>query len=333
MSLTYGFYNSMHGDRRYDAVQMSSIFDGIITDGIFETIGDKFTVTEQSGMNVVVGTGRAWFNRTWTLNDSPLVVKIYDAEVVLDRIDTIVIDVDKPSRVNSIIVVKGTPASSPIPPTLINDSDAEHYQYPLCNIYVRAGVTEIYQPNITPLVGVTTPIATAATVNSTIEHKLDLAGGTMTGPIDMGKNPIDNVPTPTTQYQAANKDYVDTNVINKTKLKPLWTNASPGSSFPAQSISISKFNTYSELLITFRESTTFGYEKTIVLPYKSGYNNNSVCSFSPYIADNGHYLQHTYSRFVVQEYDGKLTFLSGFSTQNNTSTDSVCYPVRIWGRN
>ena len=34
MSVTYGFYNSLNGDRRYDANQMSAIFDGLIIDGV-----------------------------------------------------------------------------------------------------------------------------------------------------------------------------------------------------------------------------------------------------------------------------------------------------------
>ncbi len=36
MSVTFGFYNSVNGDRKYDAIQMSSIFDGIIRDGVFQ---------------------------------------------------------------------------------------------------------------------------------------------------------------------------------------------------------------------------------------------------------------------------------------------------------
>ena len=34
MSLTSGFYNSLDGDRTYNAEQMSELFDGIINDGI-----------------------------------------------------------------------------------------------------------------------------------------------------------------------------------------------------------------------------------------------------------------------------------------------------------
>ena len=44
MSVTFGFYNSKEGDRRYDAIQMSSIFDGIIQDGILQHVGTAMVV-------------------------------------------------------------------------------------------------------------------------------------------------------------------------------------------------------------------------------------------------------------------------------------------------
>ena len=43
MSVTYGFYNSIKGDRKYNALEMSSIFDGIIVDGVYMSIGDALT--------------------------------------------------------------------------------------------------------------------------------------------------------------------------------------------------------------------------------------------------------------------------------------------------
>ena len=51
------------------------------------------------------------------------------------------------------------------------------------------------------------------------ETKLALAGGTMTGAIDMGSNSISNLQTPTLDLQAANKSYVDTAVDNVTIAK------------------------------------------------------------------------------------------------------------------
>jgi len=153
MSVTFGFYNSANHDRRYNALQMSSIFDGIIRDGIFMSIGTAMVVKAASGMTVNVGEGRAWFDHTWTLNDSELPVKLEASELILNRIDAIVLDVDHRDsvRANSIIAIKGTPASNPVAPTLTRTTD--HNQYPLCNIYVKAGVTEITQSNITNLVG------------------------------------------------------------------------------------------------------------------------------------------------------------------------------------
>ena len=66
MSVTFGFYNSKEGDRRYDAIQMSSIFDGIIQDGILQHVGTAMVVKESEAMIINVGVGRAWFNHTWT---------------------------------------------------------------------------------------------------------------------------------------------------------------------------------------------------------------------------------------------------------------------------
>ena len=55
MSVTFGFYNSKEGDRRYDAIQMSSIFDGIIQDGILQHVGTAMVVKESEAMIINVG--------------------------------------------------------------------------------------------------------------------------------------------------------------------------------------------------------------------------------------------------------------------------------------
>ena len=153
MSVTYGFYNSKNKDRRYDAIQMSSIFDGIIRDGIFQHVGTAMMVKESTGMMVNVGIGRAWFNHTWTLNDALLPLTVSQSEVILNRIDAVVLEVDarESVRANAIKIVKGTPATSPVKPTMVKTN--ERWQYPLAYIRVKSGVTSIRQADITNTVG------------------------------------------------------------------------------------------------------------------------------------------------------------------------------------
>lgn len=154
MSLTYGFYNSLNHDRRYSAIQMSSIFDGIINDGIFMSIGDRFVVTAKGdNMIVTIGTGRAWFNHTWTLNDAPLPIEVPESELILNRYDAVVLEVNEEQsvRANNIKLVKGTPSSDPTYPKLTNTLTI--HQYPLAYIYVGAGTNIIRQANITSMVG------------------------------------------------------------------------------------------------------------------------------------------------------------------------------------
>lgn len=162
MSVTSGFFNSKNGDRKYNAEQMSSIFDGIIRDGIFQHVGTSMMVTAGSGMEVIVGIGRAWFKHTWTSNDSLLPLAIEPAEVLFKRIDAVVLEVDNREnfRQNSIKVIKGTPGNSPVKPALIKENDRA--QYVLAYVEVGAAVASITQANITNMVGTgDTPFITA----------------------------------------------------------------------------------------------------------------------------------------------------------------------------
>ena len=157
MTVTYGFYDSISSDRLYNAKQFGSVFDGIIEDGVYAGIGDKLIVVEDSpvSMDVIIGTGRGWFNHTWTLNDADLAKTISTADALLDRIDVVYLEVNEDSgtRANSFGVLTGTPASTPSAPALTQT--ASIHQYPLAHILVEAAVTSIIQDNITNKVGFT----------------------------------------------------------------------------------------------------------------------------------------------------------------------------------
>ena len=153
MAVTYGFYNSLNGDRKYDATQVSALFDGLITDGVFQAIGTAFAVTADGSSTVRVGIGRAWFNHTWTLNDAPLPLTLPAANVALPRWDSVVLEVasDQATRVNAIKILPGTAAASPVRPTLAS-TDALH-QYALSHVYRDPGANTVDQSKITNVVG------------------------------------------------------------------------------------------------------------------------------------------------------------------------------------
>lgn len=162
MAVTYGFYDSLNHDRLYNAQQMSAIFDGIINDGVFMSVGNQLHTVAGTGMQVIVKSGRAWFDSTWTLNDAEYPLSIDAADVLLTRIDAVVLEVNSEvaTRANTIKVVKGTPASTPAKPILTNT--AAVHQHALAYVTVAKNTTAITNSMIEIVVGKTeTPYVTA----------------------------------------------------------------------------------------------------------------------------------------------------------------------------
>lgn len=162
MTIKSGFFNSLNHDRMYDADDMNAIFDGIITDGVFGNIGDKFIVTPSSGMTINIGTGKARLHQIFVENDANLALQVSQSDVLLNRIDVVVIRVDKTisGRRGDITILKGTPSQNPIAPTLSTDSQI--WGMPIAYINVNANVNKITASDIQYLVGRnTTPLITA----------------------------------------------------------------------------------------------------------------------------------------------------------------------------
>lgn len=152
MSLTYGFYNSQNGDRVYSTSQLSDFLDGLITDGVFAPISDgeethhglKVVALPTPAMAVHVSVGKAWFNGTWTYIDSAYQVNLAQASLVLNRIDAIVLTINKTraSRSNYIEVISGTETSgTPEKPVVQGDTDI--YRYVLAWVTVNANTQAI----------------------------------------------------------------------------------------------------------------------------------------------------------------------------------------------
>ena len=167
MTYTSGFFNSVNHDRTYDADTFGSMFDGVINDGVFRTWGDGMVVTAIGGMSVAVGTGRAWFNHTWTVVTADERMRAVDASPSMPRIDSVVIRVDKSTseRRNQIYIKQGYSSGSPSRPPLENTGTV--HEYVLADIRINKGATAISQSDITNQIGRETPFAEL--VNNTFD--------------------------------------------------------------------------------------------------------------------------------------------------------------------
>lgn len=150
MAVSSGFFTSVNGDRKYSAEELCALFDGFITDGVMQTVGQRFGISVLSGRTIQVNTGRAWFNNTWVYNDAIITLDVPDAHVLLNRWDAVVLEINKDlsTRRNTIKMVQGVAANDPVKPSLTHTALVN--QYAIAYIYSPAGSSTM---NITNVVG------------------------------------------------------------------------------------------------------------------------------------------------------------------------------------
>lgn len=196
MAFTYGFYNSFNHDRKYDAIQFGQIFDGIIKDGVYATYKNALLVKASNNPNeVIVQPGRAWFNHTWSYNDADLPIEAPQPEVLLDRLDTLVLDINSEdeTRANSIIWVQGTPTSQ-VPQRANLIHTVTHNQYPLCDVYRKAGTTQIYAGDIRNRIGSSDcPFVTGVLEAINVDDWLELWNTAFSEMIDRDESEFSNL--------------------------------------------------------------------------------------------------------------------------------------------
>lgn len=148
MAVTSGYFNSVNDDRPYNAEQMTLYFEGLISNGIYESIGDKFQVTAGEGMTVNVGTGRGMIKSHWIKNDAAVTLNIDAASTQYNRIDAIILKYDATARSITITVKKGTETSGvPNAPDVTRTNDV--YELWLATVRVMKNTSAITQAMIT----------------------------------------------------------------------------------------------------------------------------------------------------------------------------------------
>lgn len=142
MAITSGFFDSVGGDRTYNAEQMSNYFDGLVSDGVYETIGDRFLVSNaHDGMKVNVGSGRAIIRSHWVKNDAAVTLTLDPSDVQYGRYDAVCLRLSTTDRSIVLVVKKGTPSANPQLPEITRTSTV--YELYLAGVAVTKGATSI----------------------------------------------------------------------------------------------------------------------------------------------------------------------------------------------
>lgn len=142
-----GFFNSVNGDRTYNADMISRMFTGVLSDGVYRAVGAGCKVEPVSGMTVKIGTGRACVSDRWAEIETEEAVTLSAASVTYPRWTAVVLRLDRTARNITIETKDGTPAAAPVKPAIEKGSDV--YEICLAYIYVAASATTITEANIT----------------------------------------------------------------------------------------------------------------------------------------------------------------------------------------
>lgn len=147
MAIYSGLFNSVNGDRKYNAWWFAKYFSTFIGNGIFPNPSTNLQVIENENMKVTVKPGTGWIDGYFIYSDNDYILEHDIADGVLKRVDRIVMRLDFMKRKIDIVIKKGTFASTPTAPTLQRDADA--YELALADVMINNGATQITQANIT----------------------------------------------------------------------------------------------------------------------------------------------------------------------------------------
>ena len=145
MAFYSGFFNSKGLDRTYTAEDFTSYLSSIICNGILDTYGQNFKLTAaSSGLGVLLGTGKAWINGHYFINDARYSIDLSEyQDESLPRYVGIAIYLDTTESVRSVTLklFPGTPAESPQLPTI--PQDADHVRLLMYAVRLNPGATSL----------------------------------------------------------------------------------------------------------------------------------------------------------------------------------------------
>jgi len=117
-------------------------------DGVFlGELNDLELYADDTGMQVKVRSGQSWLNGFFFESDATETLAITTADPTNDRIDRVAVKLDTGANTVDLVVVTGTPAGSPTPPTLTDTATVKYLS--LGQVLVDAAASSILAGKIT----------------------------------------------------------------------------------------------------------------------------------------------------------------------------------------
>lgn len=140
----YSFpWNDVHGDRLYDADDFMRFFAAFLKTGVVMSYKGGLRVrSAQDGMNIQVGSGSAVIEGSSYLNDADIGIQVNVASSIQDRVDSIVLRMDKNARTTQLFYKPGD--------TTVARNDTT-YELQLAKISVKTNTTQITDADITDM--------------------------------------------------------------------------------------------------------------------------------------------------------------------------------------
>ena len=144
-----GFFNSIDGDRKYDADDISNYFLKLISNGVFATPANSMQIQATTGMKVKVTPGWAFINCKWFRLDTDYTITLDKADSRYDRVDRIVLRLDPSDEVRDITIqVKKGEAASKVYLKPLERVKNGVWELSLGYVWVHSNATDIWQSNI-----------------------------------------------------------------------------------------------------------------------------------------------------------------------------------------
>lgn len=145
-----GFFNSVEGDRLYNAEDMSSYYKGLIKDGVLNGYGKGLVVTSNSDMTVTIGKGRAYIDGKYLELTADESLTIKQSSTIQNRYTAIVLRKDDDTRDVKLITKDGIEAAE-TPPYPEMENNSRVTELCLAMVYVRRLTEKIEQADITDM--------------------------------------------------------------------------------------------------------------------------------------------------------------------------------------